>query len=388
MSLVLRSMRVLAGDMIQAADLVIRDGLVRSVEPYGSQEQVCNLGSYLLVPGFVDLHSDAVEKEIEPRPGAAFPVPESLAALDQKLAMSGITTMFHAIGFNDEALVGIRGTSKAAETIREIKKRNQSLAVDNLVHARYEVTSFHSVPVIKELLQEGAIQLLSFMDHSPGQGQFRSLESWKYFHMPTYDINEHEIDGMVAEKISKRQESFTFLEELSATAHRKGVILASHDDDSHEKIDLMRGLGVSISEFPLNEETAGYAQDHNLPAGMGAPNVVRGRSQSGNISARRLVEKGLCSYLCSDYHPNSILQSVYVMHNQMQIPLEQAYGFVTTNPARIGGLPDRGVLSPGKIADILVIDDRDVPQVKMTFKDGVQIYSNLSQISYHENLYV
>ncbi|HIP82131.1 MAG TPA: alpha-D-ribose 1-methylphosphonate 5-triphosphate diphosphatase, partial [Desulfocapsa sulfexigens] len=187
MQFVLRSKRVLTGGKIKPADILIHHGIIEAITSHNSQPIAHNFGDQLIVPGFVDLHSDAVEKEIEPRPGAHFPIDSALVELDKKLTMAGITTMFHAVGFNDAALTGYRATQVAAGVIRDINNSNCStLYVDNLVHARFEATSFESVATIKELIESNSIQMLSVMDHTPGQGQFKSIEAWKKFHLPVY----------------------------------------------------------------------------------------------------------------------------------------------------------------------------------------------------------
>lgn len=385
MSFVLRSDRVLTGGSIIPADVIIEHDYIVEIAPYGSVDTVHNLGNRLLVPGFVDLHSDAIEKEIEPRPGASFPIRHALVDLDKKLAMSGITTMFHAIAFNDESLVGQRGTEAAANTIKEVFQSNtKHLMVDNLVHARYEITSFTSLPILNKLLEDGSIRLLSLMDHSPGQGQFKSMESWKQYHIPVYDMDEGDADAFVSDKLGRRDECLAHLEKLTECAQNLGIQIASHDDDTVQKIDLMHDLGVTIAEFPLNTQSARYARERNMPTGMGAPNVVRGKSQSGNISARDLVGQGLCDFLCSDYHPCSMLQAVYAMHREMGVGLAEAYSYISTTPASIAGLADRGKIEPDYLADILVVEDGDVPKVVMTIKSGTPIYSAVSCLCRHD----
>lgn len=385
MSFVLRSKRVLTEGRIIPADIVIEHDYIVEILTYGSKKNGHDFGERLIVPGFVDLHSDAIEKEIEPRPGASFPLLNAMVDLDKKLAMAGITTMFHAIAFNDESLVGQRGTQTAARTIRELHRCNKiNLQVDNLVHARYEITSFGSLPEIKKLLREGVVNLLSLMDHSPGQGQFRSIESWKAYHIPVYEIDEDEVDDFVRQKIKKRSSCFQHMEELCSLAGDLGIRLASHDDDTRDKVDLMESLGVTIAEFPLNVDTSEYAKQKGMPTGMGAPNVVRGKSQSGNISARELVEKGLCDFLCSDYHPSSMLQAVYAMHDEMDIPLEEAFAYITSVPAKIGNLGDRGEVKQGYLADLLVIEEREVAKVVLTLKSGIPIYNCVKCFCSHD----
>jgi alpha-D-ribose 1-methylphosphonate 5-triphosphate diphosphatase len=204
MNSVFRSKRVFTQGEIRPADIIIHHDYIEDVVPYGSASDVFNFGDRLLAPGFVDLHSDAVEKEIEPRPGAAFPVENALVELDKKLAMAGITTMFHAISFNEEALVGQRGNETATQLIEQIFMVNQRLlTIDNLVHARFEITSFSSAESLKRLMSQGMVQILSFMDHSPGQGQFKTLEKWKEYHLPVFELSDEEAGRMVASQSEK-----------------------------------------------------------------------------------------------------------------------------------------------------------------------------------------
>lgn len=385
--IVLRSARVLCRGEIIPADIVIDYEHIVEVAPYGTAGEAVDLGDKLVVPGFVDLHSDAVEKEVEPRPGASFPIDNALVELDKKLAMAGITTMFHAIAFNEEALVGQRGTETAARLIEEIYRNNQDmLAIDNLVHARFEITSFSSAEPLKRLMDQGMIELLSFMDHSPGQGQFKTIEKWKEYHKPVYELSEEEAGGVLARQREKKEVCFTYLEELSAYARERSILLASHDDDTTGKIDLMARLGISIAEFPLCLETARYARQQRMTTGMGAPNIVRGRSQSGNISARLLVEEESCDFLCSDYHPSSMLQAVYALHREMKVALPTAFSLVNRNPARIAELDDRGIIAPGRLADLVVIEDQRLAKVVMTIKSGRLIYSSSHCLCKVENV--
>ena len=373
---VLRSSRVLTNGLIQPADIVISYGIIEEVAPYGSAQDCYDLGARLVVPGFVDLHSDSIEKEIEPRPGAHFPIDSALVELDKKLTMAGITTMFHAVGFNDAAISGYRATELAVQVIEQINTVNQThLAVDNLVHARFEITSFESVAAIRKLIEEESIQLLSVMDHTPGQGQFKSIENWKKFHLPVYKLSESKADEIIRQKIRGQARAFAVVGELLNHGKKHGLILLSHDDDSLSKIDLLGDLGVTISEFPLHVDVAAYAKKKGIATGMGAPNVVRGQSQSGNVSARDLIEHKACDFLCSDYHPSSMLQAPYIVHKELGLPLEHAFDMVTKTPATLAGLNDRGEIQAGKIADIIAIEDVNIPKVVLTLKEGSPVYN-------------
>ncbi len=376
---VFRSQRVSCNGTIQPADLVLEHDYIQKILPYGTTTEAYDFGDKIIAPGFIDLHSDSVEQEIEPRPGAEFPVQSALVELDKKLTMAGITTMFHAIAFNDESLVGRRGTEMATDVIRQVFDCNKRLLhIDNLVHARYEITSFSSIAAIKKLIETGHVQLLSLMDHSPGQGQFRSLEMWKKYHVPVYKLSDEEVNEVVGQQLEKKSRSQRYLEDLVQFAKEHNLQLASHDDDSCEKIDLLNDMGITIAEFPLNIETAAHARSKGMATGMGAPNVVRGKSQSGNISARELLEQGHCDFLCSDYHPTSMLQAAYALHREMGWELADSLACITSVPAGVAGLDDRGELAEGRLADLVVIDDKEVASVVMTLKSGIPVYNGNS----------
>ncbi|BCO10406.1 alpha-D-ribose 1-methylphosphonate 5-triphosphate diphosphatase [Desulfolithobacter dissulfuricans] len=375
---ILRSTRVLVEKTVTPTDIVLVGGRIREIAAHGSfMGETIDLGSLLVLPGLVDLHSDAVEKEIEPRPGATFPIRASLVELDKKLAMAGITTMFHAVAFNDESITSSRGTEMAAAIIRETGEANQNLlGVDNFIHARFEITSFSSAPVIRELIAKGHVHMLSIMDHTPGQGQFKSIETWKRFHLPTYDLSESRAEAIIRKKLADQELAYNRVRSLLEFGHRHGLVLLSHDDDRPRKIDLIREMGITVSEFPLDVDVAVYAREQGMTTGMGAPNVVRGKSQSGNISARELIREECCDFLCSDYHPSSLLQAAFVLHREMDLDLAAAMAMVSSFPADIAGLTDRGRIAPGLLADLTVVDDRDVPRVVATFKTGEMIYSS------------
>jgi len=376
MQTIIRSKNVLIDGKFKPADVVIQGDKITAVNNYNSIDVAVDLGERRVVPGFVDLHSDAIEKEIEPRPGARFPVKMAVVELDKKLSMAGITTMYHAVSFNDEEVQKGRGTKESKELIKEIYRANKShLGVDNLIHVRLEITSHGSIKTIKELIKLNKVNMLSIMDHSPGQGQFKTLESWKEHHLACYEIEEHEVDEYIKSKNSK--DKVRVVEDLVQFGLENNLPVLSHDDDTNEKVDTLKKLGVSFSEFPLSVEVAKYAKNQGISTGMGAPNVVRGGSQSGNIAARELVKKGVCDYLCSDYHPSSMLLSPYRLKEDANLPLEDGFAMISTTPARLASLTDRGEIKEGKRADIVVIDESHFPKVVLTFKDGEVVYNGI-----------
>lgn len=374
MKTIIRSKNVLIDEKFIGADIVIKGEFIKRIDEYGKNEVAIDLGDKKIVPGIVDLHSDALEKEVEPRPGATFPIKLAVAELDKKLSMAGVTTMFHAIGFEDNVKKN-RSLESAKHQIEEIYEANKKhLGVDNLVHARFELSATDAVESIKELIDLGKIQLLSLMDHLPGQGQFKTFEKFKTYYTGCHGLNEEEILDVVKRKENKDVKK---INDLIDYAKKHNMTLLSHDDDSIQKLQGLLDIGVKISEFPLDLEVAKFAVKNGIATGMGAPNIVRGRSQSGNISAIELVKEGVCKYLCSDYHPTSMLQAVYKMKEDANLPLEKGFAMVTSIPATYAALDDRGEIALGKRADIIVIDDTNIPKVVLTIKDGEPIYNGI-----------
>ena len=371
---ILRSKNVLVNEEFIQADIVIKGEFIQSIDTYGSNEVAVDLGEKKIVPGIVDLHSDAIEKEIEPRHGATFPVELAITELDKKLSMAGITTMFHAIGFEDNPKKK-RSVYLARQQIEEIYNANKKhLGVDNFVHARFELSASDAVEPIKEVIDLGMVKLLSIMDHSPGQGQFKTLETFKTYYSSYYGLSDDEVQDVVNKKMNKDEDK---INDLISHAKKHNLTLLSHDDDCIEKLNGLSDLGVQISEFPLDLEVAKYAVSKGIATGMGAPNIVRGGSQSGNIAAIDLVREDVCKYLCSDYHPTSMLQAVYKMNQDADLPLAKGFSMITSTPAKYAKLDDRGELASGKLADILVIDDSHIPKVVLTLKDGESIYNGI-----------
>ena len=374
METILRSKNILINEAFIPADIVIQGEFIKRIDEYGINEVAVDLGDKKIVPGIVDLHSDAIEKEIEPRPNATFPVSLAVAELDKKLSMAGVTTMFHAIGFEDNPKKK-RSIDLAKHQIEEIYNANKKhLGVDNFIHARFELSADEAVAPIKEVISKGMVNLVSLMDHTPGQGQFKSLESFQTYYGNYYGLNEEEVQNVVDKKMNKDEEK---INELISFVKEHNITLLSHDDDCVEKLDGLLSLGVKISEFPLNLEVAKYAVSKGIATGMGAPNIVRGGSQSGNIAAIELVREGVCKYLCSDYHPTSMLQAVYKMKEDANLDLALGFSMVTSTPARYANLEDRGIFEKGKRADIIVIDDSHIPKVVLTLKDGESIYNGI-----------
>lgn len=335
----------------------------------------------LLMPGFVDMHGDMVEREVEPRPNVRMPIELGLRDLDRRLAAAGVTTAYAAVSFNPNSAYGhIRHFDNTSAIIRALKAMGDVLKVDHKVHARFEITFPDALRVVEGLIAEGAVDLVSLTDHTPGQGQYRDLEAHVARIARDKGLSQAEAEGEVSRRIATKRSTAgdmaATLRAISETCRAHGVALASHDDDTAQKVALMQALGAGISEFPVTVEAATEARARGLATAMGAPNALRGMSYSGNLSARDAHGAGLLDIMASDYHPSALLPAVLELAKADPDGLAGSARLATLNPARALGLMDRGALAPGMLADLLIADDNGVGHVRATLRGGRKIYSD------------
>ena len=357
----------------------VEDGFIAEVRegPVRGAGEVVDGRGRLLLPGFVDLHSDAIEKEIEPRPRTLFPVEFAIHELDKRLAACGVTTTYHSISFADGE-IGTRSSELASRIVSFVAARAAVLRVRTRVHARFEITDHRAVPILAELIDRGEVQLLSLMDHTPGQGQFREVTSFKAYYGTVYGKSEAELDGIIEAKLRSRLESAPrSVRVLLDHARGRGLPVASHDVDSVEKVRWLSEQGIRITEFPVNLETARAATAAGIHVMLGAPNVFRGRSQAGNLSARDAIAAGDGDILCSDYAPQAMLHAALLLARSGVLPLHAAVNLVSLHPARAVGLDDRvGSIEPGKDADLVLVDPGgEHPHVLRTFVAGRPVFA-------------
>lgn len=369
---------VLPNGIREGESLLIEKGLItqigRVLDSSGFTTIDVN-GSFIL-PGMVDLHSDALEKELEPRPNTLLPTDMVLLEMDKKLAACGITTMYHSISFADGE-IGIRSNSMAESIIRKIHCLSSQLWIRTKVHARYEMTDEAAVPILETLISHNMIHLLSFMDHTPGQGQFRDTQAFQQYYSAVYQKTEEEIMTIIRYKTMNKQLSRDRADYLISLCKKRNIPMASHDDDSEEKVNWLKQKGISISEFPVNLEAALAAVRNDLFVCLGAPNVLRGYSQAKNLNAREALARGAGHVLCSDYSPMTLLHAVFKIWELKLMSLSQAVRLVTLNPAKAVGIDHQtGSLEEGKAADFIVVNKRNgLPQVLKTFVNGQEVYS-------------
>lgn len=370
---------VFAHEVRNDVAILIEDGIISAIDPQGTGSiNTVDLTGRLLIPGMVDLHCDALEKEVEPRPGVHFPLDLACALADKRNAMAGITTVFHALSFANHEL-GVRNNHFAADIARAVYAWQAHALVDNRVHARYEVTDASAPAILAGLLQAGHAHMLSFMDHSPGQGQFHDVAAYRAYLARTYKTSEAELDTLLADKQQAGQGAMQRMQQLAHLATGQKIAIASHDDDSEEKVNTLAALGAVISEFPTHLGAAQAARARGMATLFGAPNILRGKSQSGNMRALDAILADVADCLCGDYSAGALLPSVMKLPELAGIDLAKAFRLVTLNPARAAGLTDRGEIAVGKRADLVAIHQPGgLPQAERVWVAGVNALSSQS----------
>ncbi len=368
---------VLPDRVLPRSSLRIEDGVIAEIVEGPVAGGVSGAGMELF-PGFIDMHGDMIELELEPRANVDFPMEVALAHLDMRLATSGVTTAYAGVSFSRSAREGERRSFEhTSRVIRELHAARNTTRVDHRIHARFDITFDNAVGVLADLLAEERVDLVSLMDHTPGQGQYRNLEIHIKNKAAHYGISETEARQMVSTAIATRSRPQEVLlgnmHAVSRMCRDRGIPLASHDDDTRDKANLMADLGAVIAEFPVTMEAALACAQRGLMVAMGAPNAMRGQSYSGNLSARDAHAEGLLHILAADYHPATILPAIRALAATDPNGLAGATQLATTNPARALGLSDRGKIDIGKRADLSMVTDN---RVVATLRAGEVIFSN------------
>ncbi len=309
----------------------------------------------LVIPGLVELHTDNVERHIEPRPEVDWPHLPALIAHDAELASTGITTVFDALR------VGSIHSGKARYSDYARKLADELLAaraagffkISHFLHLRAEICSETLLEELAAFAPEDRVGIVSLMDHTPGQRQFRDLTALKTYVGKKRGLNDAEFDAHVANLLDLQKRYGAKHETGAVTeAVRLGAVLASHDDTTAEHVGTSAGNGVGFAEFPTTVEAAAACRTHGIAVMMGAPNLIRGGSHSGNVAAEELAKADLLDIVSSDYVPSALLLSAFRLADIWN-DLPRAIATVTTNPAKAVRLHDRGALKTGLRGDVL-----------------------------------
>jgi alpha-D-ribose 1-methylphosphonate 5-triphosphate diphosphatase len=331
----------------------------REIVAMGSDQERGSLGidasGLKVLPGIVDLHGDAFERQMMPRPGVDFPVDVALIDSDRQAIANGITTVFHATTWSWEP--GLRSADNARLLLEAIEAMRPQLAADTRFHLRHETYNLDAEAEIGRWLSDGRIDLFAFNDHMDSTVASLAKPQKRSRMVERTGLLSEAFDALVERVVSRAHDVPASIARLAKLARDAGVRMLSHDDNSPAMRKAFRAHGVDVAEFPVNEETAREAAASGDFIVFGAPNVVRGGSHTGWTKAADMIAKGLCSVLASDYYYPAQLLAAFGLAADGVLPLAQAWDLISAAPANAAGLSDRGVLAEGRRADIILVDD-------------------------------
>jgi len=357
--------RVLLPDGLENVDLLLEDGRIAAIGDAGLRGSIFDARGLMVLPGIVDIHGDAFERQLQPRPGVDFSADIALADTEAQLLSNGITTAFHGVTLSWEP--GLRSLDAWRALLTALEARRWTC--DMRVHLRWEAYNLDALETALADIQARRVHLVAFNDHTPSI--LHKLEDpvagAKYSDRAGMKLDDFR--ALASRIASRAAEVPPSQARIAAAARAAGVPMASHDDATVPTRAAFRAYGARICEFPMVEEVGEAARAAGDWVVMGSPNVVRGRSHLGWASAARLAEAGICSVLSSDYFYPTMLRAALILAGRGVLDLSRAWSLISANPARAAGLSDRGVISHSKRADLLVLDS-DTPQVVATIADG------------------
>lgn len=370
--------RVVLADEIVAGCVSVAGGVIRAVDSGTTAVALAeDCDSDYLIPGLVELHTDHLESHFSPRPGVHWNPIAAVQSHDAQIAASGITTVLDALRVGTDADTGRLGQEMRTLAAAIVRARQAGrLRADHYLHLRCEIASPDVVSEAEAFLNEPNLKLVSVMDHTPGQRQFVSLDKFREYYQGKAGMSDAEIDDFIAERLVLHDRHATpNRAALFERCRRSGIVVASHDDATPAHVAEAVLEGVALSEFPTTIAAARAARGAGLKVLMGAPNVVRGGSHSGNVSAIELAAGGLLDVLSSDYVPFSLLHAAFVLPDRAEaIGLPESIRLVTLNPARAVGLSDRGEIAEEQAADLVRVRYEDeVPVVREVWRRGRRI---------------
>ena len=376
--MLIRNARIVTRDEVFTGVVRIEDGVIRDVErgTTSAREAEDWEGDYLL-PGLIELHTDNLEKHLAPRPGVQWNTDAAFVIHDAQVAAAGITTVFDALAIGSRSNVGLRGRdlqTQCAESLARFSER-KLLRAEHFLHLRCEIATADVVEVFDSLCGHPLLRLASVMDHTPGQRQWHDREQWRRFQERNGKLSDEHVATALAE-LSVEQERYAdaHRHEIVARCNRLGIPVASHDDTLIEHIEQAKAEGIVLAEFPTTRIAAEAAREHGISTIMGAPNIVRGGSHSGNVSALELAKAGLLDILSSDYVPSSLMTAVFDLVSKAGWTLPRAMATVSAEPARTAGLHDRGAIEAGLRADFVRVTMLDtLPVPRATYRTGARI---------------
>ncbi|UPR59017.1 alpha-D-ribose 1-methylphosphonate 5-triphosphate diphosphatase [Vibrio sp. ED004] len=369
---------VLENEVVRGS-VELRDGVIANMSDSTSQLPGAFDGKNgFLMPGLIELHTDNLEKYFTPRPKMNWPPLSAMSAHDTQLIGSGITTVLDAVALGDYR-DGNRqeNLDQFINTVAESQKRGLTRA-EHRIHLRCEVPHSTTVGLFERYVNMPEVQLVSVMDHAPGQRQFVNLDKYRTYYQGKYNMTDAEMAVYEKDQVAQSERwSKQNRDEICRQCRELNIPTASHDDATSAHVTESKELGMVIAEFPTTVEAAKRSHELGLKVMMGAPNVIRGGSHSGNVAAHELASLGVLDILSSDYYPVSLLDAVFTLVNDERNNLDvaQAVQLATLNPAQALGLTDRGVIAEGKRADLVLahrLDDHQL--VSRVWREGKKVF--------------
>jgi alpha-D-ribose 1-methylphosphonate 5-triphosphate diphosphatase len=326
-------------------------------------------------PGLVELHTDNLERHMTPRPKVSFPIENAILSHDRELASVGITTVFDALRVGSIEKTGkYKKYAKNCSDIISSFKKDNILKIDHKIHLRAETCSENLIDELDEYNQTHDVKLISIMDHTPGQRQFRVIDKYKEYLSIKYGMTENEMEIHFEHlKNLQKKNSKRHIDKILEFKSSYDCILASHDDTTENDVHNSNKYGVKLAEFPTTLEAAKTSKDYNIKVMMGSPNLLRGGSHSGNISAKELLENNCLDILSSDYIPSSLIVSVIKWGLEID-NLPKTFAAASLVPSIATNLNDRGSIDNNKRADLVRFKIyQNLPVIKNVWSNGIQV---------------
>jgi len=373
--LVISNARVVTREAVIHGTVQLRDGVIMDVSdvPASVPSALDFDGDYLL-PGLVELHTDNLERHASPRPGVRWPADAAVVAHDTQIAGAGITTVLDALSVGD-VLEGSSRLATLTAMADAVTSMRGLLKAEHWLHMRCEISYADLPAVFEPFVDHALVRLVSLMDHTPGQRQFAKLEKYTEYYQGKYGMSDAQMARFIdTKRADQARYSAAHRAHVVALCRDRGLALASHDDATEQHIAEAADCGSVVAEFPTTTAAARAARARGIKVMGGAPNLVRGGSHSGNVSARELAADGLVDILSSDYVPASLLHAAFLMADGDDARLPDAIASVSATPAAAIGLADRGAIAPGLRADLVrVTPNRSLPIVRAVWRHGERI---------------
>jgi alpha-D-ribose 1-methylphosphonate 5-triphosphate diphosphatase len=375
--LVLGNAKIVLADEIVEGWVAVRGGVIAEIGRGSAPRESLDVSGDLVIPGLIELHTDHLETHLKPRPKVYWPEASAIMAFDAQIAASGITTVFDCIraGRDVDYAPQANEIVSVIESLARARERNL-LRADHRLHLRCELTADGVLDEAEAAMACDRVDLISLMDHTPGARQFASLDAWRTYYGGKSGLPADQLDRLIDSKRVMHERNYTcHRQAIVAMARQRGVVLASHDDTTPAHVDESISDRVAIAEFPTSLEAARLSHEAGIDVLMGAPNVVRGGSHSGNVAAEALARAGHLDILSSDYVPASLLFGAFELARRVEgFGLPKALRTVTVNPARAAGLDDRGEIAEGKRADLVRVHLADgQPVVREVYREGRRV---------------